>query len=136
MILSLARERDCLKVVNDQRGCPTAAKDIAQACLGIAHRVGLDPANAPHGTFHFAGGGEATWFEFAQAIVGLAERRLGRRPEFVPIGTDEYPTPACRPADSRLDCSAIAHTYGIALTPWEQSLEKTIDEYFLNESTT
>ena len=93
-ILRLAAERDRLTIVADQRGCPTAARDIAQACLDIAMRCASEPERAPYGIYHFAGAGEATWFEFASAIVELAADRLGRTPQVVPIRTADYPTPA------------------------------------------
>ena len=126
-ILRLAAERDNLTIVADQRGCPTAARDIAQACLAIALRCASERDQLPYGTYHFAGAGEATWFEFARAIVDLAADRLGRKPQVVPIGTADYPTPALRPADSRLDCSAIVRAFGITPRPWRESLADTID---------
>jgi dTDP-4-dehydrorhamnose reductase len=130
-ILRLAAERDRLTVVSDQRGCPTAARDIAKACRDIALRCATAPGEAPYGTYHFAGAGEATWFEFAQAIVALAAGRIGRAPqaptlEIVPITTREYPTPAARAADTRLDCAAIMRVFGFALPPWRQALAETI----------
>ena len=75
-MLRLAAERDKLAVVADQRGCPTAARDIAQACLDIAVRCVSERDTTPYGTYHFAGAGEATWFEFAKTIVDLAADRL------------------------------------------------------------
>ena len=80
-ILRLAAERDHLSIVADQRGCPTAARDIAKACLDIALRCAAQPERAPYGIYHFAGEGEATWFEFARTIVDLAGDRLGRSPQ-------------------------------------------------------
>src|SRR6266481_6110945 len=84
-ILRLAAERERLTVVADQRGCPTAARDIAQAWLVIANRCALQPELMPHGIYHFAGAGEASWFEFASAIVEMAADRLGRSPEVAPL---------------------------------------------------
>jgi dTDP-4-dehydrorhamnose reductase len=126
-ILRLAAERDPLTVVADQRGCPTAAGDLAQACLNVALRCASDRDRMPYGTYHFAGAGEATWFEFASAIVDMTADRLGRKPKVTPIGTTDYPTPALRPADSRLDCSAIVRTLGITPRPWRESLADTVD---------
>src|SRR5713101_883193 len=68
-ILRLAAERERLTIVADHRGCPTAARDIAKACLDIAMRCAPEPQRAPYGVYHFAGAGEASWFEFASAIV-------------------------------------------------------------------
>jgi dTDP-4-dehydrorhamnose reductase len=126
-ILRLAAERDRLTIVADQRGCPTAARDIAQACLDIAVRCVSEGDRVPYGTYHFAGAGEATWFEFASVIVDLAADRLGRKPLVLPIRTIDYPTPALRPADTRLNCSAIVRTFGVTPRPWRQSLADTID---------
>ena len=102
-ILRLAREREQLTIVADQRGCPTAARDLAEACLDIAERCAAAPMRAPYGTYHYAGAGETTWFEFAQAIVEMVADRLRVSPRIVPIRTAEYPTPATRAADTRLD---------------------------------
>jgi dTDP-4-dehydrorhamnose reductase len=126
-ILRLAAEREQLVIVADQRGCPTAARDLAQACLDIALRCASERDRAPYGIYHFVGAGEASWFEFASAIVDLAADRLGRKPSVVPIRTIDYPTPAVRPADSRLNCEAILSAYGITPRPWRQSLTETID---------
>ena len=126
-ILRLAAERDRLTIVADQRGCPTAASDIAAACLDIAMRCGSEPERAPYGVFHFAGAGEATWFEFAKAIVEMSAERTGRSPQVVPIRTADYPTPAARAADTRLDCSLIGRAYGIKPRPWREALEETIN---------
>ena len=70
-VLQLAAKRDQLKIVADQRGCPTPARDVAETCLAIAKHCMSDPEHAPYGNFHFAGAGEASWFEFATAIIGL-----------------------------------------------------------------
>ena len=126
-ILRLAGIRDPLTIVADQRGCPTAASDIAAACLDIATRCGSEPERAPYGTYHFAGAGDATWFEFAKAVIEMSMERTGRSPQVVPIRTSDYPTPAARPADTRLDCSLIGRVYGIKPRPWRRALEETIN---------
>jgi dTDP-4-dehydrorhamnose reductase len=126
-ILRLAGERDRLNIVADQRGCPTAARDVAWACLDIALRCAAEPQRVPYGVFHYAGAGEATWFEFAQAIVGLASARTGRSPEIVPIATAQYPTPAARPEDTRLACNAVIGHFGVEVVPWRQALQDTLD---------
>jgi dTDP-4-dehydrorhamnose reductase len=126
-ILRLAGERDRLTVVDDQRGSPTAARDIARACLTIAQRCAAQPTDAPYGIYHFAGAGEATWCEFAKAIIALAADRLPKVPSVAPIRTIDYPTPAKRAADTRLDCRAVTRAFGLASRPWQEALRETID---------
>ena len=126
-ILRLAGERDRLTVVADQRGCPTAARDVARACLDIALRCASEPQRVPYGVYHYAGAGEATWREFAQAIVELTSARTGRSPEIAPIATTQYPTPAARPADTRLACNAVIGHFGVKVVPWRQALQDTLD---------
>jgi dTDP-4-dehydrorhamnose reductase len=123
-ILRLAAERDRLSIVADQRGCPTAARDVAQACLTIALHCISSPARGPYGLYHFAGAGEATWHEFAKTIVKLAH--LPRPVEVVPIRTVDYPTPAQRPADTRLDCTQVIRDFGIEPRPWRTALDETL----------
>ena len=88
----------------------------------------MAPEKAPYGLYHFAGGGEATWCEFARAIVAIAADRLGQSPPVVPIRTVDYPTPAIRAADTRLDCAAIARAFGVTPRPWLQALQGTLDQ--------
>jgi dTDP-4-dehydrorhamnose reductase len=131
-ILRLAAERERLTIVADQRGCPTSAREIAQACLDIAIRCASEPDCAPYGLYHFTGGGEATWFEFAKAIIDTA--RLPRPREVIPISSSGYPTPATRPADTRLDCTAILRDFDINMQPWRRSLAETIDRLLTHTS--
>jgi dTDP-4-dehydrorhamnose reductase len=131
-ILRLATERDRLRVVADQRGCPTAACEIAKACIDVAAVCALGPDDGPYGTYHFAGAGEATWFEFATAIVEMAAGRLGRSPRVAPIRTADYPTPASRASDTRLDCTAVRRAFGFQPRSWRRSLESTIDQLLTN----
>jgi dTDP-4-dehydrorhamnose reductase len=126
-ILRLAQERDRLTIVADQHGCPTAARDVAQACIDVALGCAEEPEGAPYGIYHFAGGGEATWFEFASTIVELAADRLHRSPHVAPIRTIDYPTPAIRPADARLDCTKILHHFDVTMRPWREALSETIN---------
>lgn len=126
-MLRLAGERDRLSIVSDQHGSPTAARDVAQACLDIALRCAETPEHARYGLYHFAGGGHASRFEFTQAIVALAKGRLGRAPEVVMGEASEHRAAAERPADTRLDCSAIANAFGVTPKPWRESLRETIE---------
>jgi dTDP-4-dehydrorhamnose reductase len=132
-ILRLTAERERLTVVADQRGCPTAARDIAKVGLDVAMRCAVEPERASYGIYHFAGAGEATWFEFAKAVVELAADRLPRSPQVLPIRAIDYPMPAARPADTRLDCTAVVRDFGLELRPWRQALADTIDRLLNNQ---
>jgi len=132
-ILKLAAKCERLTIVADQRGCPTAACDVAQVCLDLAVRCALEPDRVPYGTYHFAGAGEASRFEFAGTIVDLAADRLGQKPSVHPIRTADYSTAALRPTDSRLNCSAIISAFGISPQPWQKSLADTIDRLLTNK---
>lgn len=118
-MLRLAGERDTLKVVDDQRGTPTAARDLAGALAAIALR---DDLRERRGIYHFANRGETTWCGFAQAIFALSAARGGPSPTVLPITTSEFPTPARRPANSRLDTSRIERDFGIVPRQWEDAL--------------
>jgi dTDP-4-dehydrorhamnose reductase len=131
-ILRLAAERERLTIVADQRGCPTSAREIARTCFDIAMMCASEPDCAPYGVYHFAGAGEATWFEFAKAVVGFAQ--LPRPPEIIPISTSHYPTPAVRPADTRLDCTAVVRKFDVIMQPWPRSLAETIHRLLNNTS--
>ena len=123
-MIRLAGERPELRVVDDQFGCPTAAADIAEATIEVAAAIAA--GHARWGTFHYAGNAGTSWHGFATAIVGEAAKRTGRRPHVRPISSADYPTPARRPANSVLDCTAIADAYGIRGKPWEQGLSRII----------
>jgi dTDP-4-dehydrorhamnose reductase len=123
-IVRLAAERDRLTVVADQRGCPTAAVDVARACLDIAAHCA--EGNGSYGLYHFAGAGDASWFELAKAVIDLTIFEDRKSPLVIPIRTADYPTAAKRPADTRLDCTAISRAFGIRSQPWQQALAETI----------
>jgi dTDP-4-dehydrorhamnose reductase len=131
-MLHLGQTRDTLRVVADQQGCPTAAADLAAAILSIAARLETDGWRDDFaGVCHAAGSGETTWHGLAQAVFEEAARHGAKVPASVlPISTAEYPTPARRPANSRLDCARLEATFGIRLPHWRASLTRTIDEIF------
>jgi dTDP-4-dehydrorhamnose reductase len=126
-MLRLARERDSLRVVDDQHGCPTFAADLADAILAIARRAarGDLPSDA-FGTFHCVAAGQVTWCGFARKIVDLAAPAIGKRPPVEAIATTDYPTPAKRPANSVLDCGKLARVYGLTLRNWEAGLAEML----------
>jgi dTDP-4-dehydrorhamnose reductase len=122
-ILLLAQTRDELRIVADQHGSPTSAREFAAAILHIAPRVIAEPHVS--GTYHFTAAGATTWHGFADCIVAAAAPITGRRPQVTPIATADYPTPAKRPANSRLDCSQFVQTFGLTPRPWRDTVEAT-----------
>jgi dTDP-4-dehydrorhamnose reductase len=125
-MLRLAAERPLLRVVADQRGCPTSAAEIATALIVIARH--LERGDARWGTYHFAGASAVSWYGFAEAIFDLATPRLVARPQLVAIGTEQYPTPARRPMNSVLDCRKIKDVYGISPPAWQAALAPVIEQ--------
>lgn len=122
-MLRLGAEREELRVVADQRGCPTPAWLIADATAEIL-RQGIKES----GIRHLVAGGETTWHGFAEAIFDEAHTRglIVRRPRVVPITTADYPTRARRPAYSVLDTRRLREEYGLALPDWRQALVATL----------
>ena len=129
-MLAASRRADRLRVVADQRGCPTSADDLAAALLGIADRALAGWSEEFRGLFHACGTGETTWHGFAEAIFAAAARHGVASPVVEPIATADWPTHARRPADSRLDCGRLARVFGHGLPPWRESLGRTVDEIF------
>ena len=125
-MLRLAAERDRLQVVDDQHGCPTGAADLAAALAAIALRLARDPA-APTGTVHCVNAGHTTWRGFAEAILAGNAARGGRSVPVEGIPTAAYPTPARRPANSRLSTDSLTAAYGIVPRPWEAALDDILD---------
>ncbi|HUC17498.1 MAG TPA: dTDP-4-dehydrorhamnose reductase [Acetobacteraceae bacterium] len=122
---------DHLRVVADQCGQPTSAADLAAAILAILRRV--ESAGWQErfgGIFHAAGTGETTWHGLATAVFEEAARHGVTPPEIAPIRTEDWPTRARRPADSRLDCGRLAEIFDLRLPPWRESLHGLVDELF------
>jgi dTDP-4-dehydrorhamnose reductase len=126
-MLRVAATNPVLRVVDDQRGSPTAAADLAQALMTITVRLIEDDA-APTGTFHFSNAGATSWAGFAAEIFRQSALRGGPAAEVTPITTADYPTPAKRPANSLLSHAAIRAAYGIAPRPWQDALGDILDE--------
>jgi len=125
-MLRLAETRYEVGVVADQVGNPTSALDIADGVLAVAANLLADPAAGQRGLFHMAGAGETSWAEFAKAIFSASLAHGGPAARVNPITTADYPTPATRPANSRLDCTRLAEVHGVRLPPWQGSLEQVI----------
>jgi len=119
-MLRLGAERDRLTIVADQVGGPTCAADIADACLSIARQLAADPAKS--GSYHFSGGPDVSWADFAREIFTLA----GLGCAVADIPSSDYPTPARRPLNSRLDNSQTAAVFGIARPDWRAGLRKIL----------
>ncbi|WP_342669621.1 dTDP-4-dehydrorhamnose reductase [Azospirillum thiophilum] len=130
-MLRFGKEREEMRVVADQHGSPTAAADLAAAIVQIAGTIERTGA-AAWGTYHLTGSGYTTWHEFAEHIFQRLEERTGKRPRLTAIGTADYPTPAHRPANSRLDCSRAGEMLGVSCPPWRESVDRVIDELFTN----
>ncbi len=123
-ILRLAREREELRVVADQHGCPTYAGDIADVLLELAGRMAEIDARDAWGTYHYCGEPATTWHGFASAIVERARIREPLEVRAVTaITTTDYPTPAARPANSVLDSARLTARFGIPPRPWREGLE-------------
>lgn len=121
-MLRLSETRDQIRVVDDQIGGPTPARAIAAACITIAQTLQADPGKS--GTYHFTGAPDVSWCDFARAIFAAA----GRATCVQGIPTREYPTPASRPLNSRLDCSIIETMFNITRPDWHAGLADTLTE--------
>jgi dTDP-4-dehydrorhamnose reductase len=117
----LGQERESLKVIYDQVGTPTYARDLAKALLDIINNNGK---NIQSGIYHYSNEGVASWYDFAAAIMQLS----GLRCKVSPINTFEYPTPASRPAYCIMDKRKIKTTFGISIPYWRDSLAECIKE--------
>ena len=126
-MLRLGAERDVLNVVADQIGGPTGAAEIASACVVMARKLADDTALS--GIYHFAGAPHTSWADFARAIFEQAKLPC----VVTDIPSSAYPTPATRPLNSRMDCSATTATFGIAQPQWQSSLSAILRD-LKNES--
>jgi dTDP-4-dehydrorhamnose reductase len=121
-MLRLSETRDALNVVADQIGGPTSARAIAEACVEIAKQLESNPDKS--GTYHFSGAPDVSWAGFARETFAQA----GRNVDVTGIPSSEYPTPAVRPPNSRLDCSTTESVFGIKRPEWGVDLAKVLKE--------
>ena len=121
-MLRLSDTRDALNVVADQIGGPTPARDIAAACLQMADQLIADPSKS--GTYHYSGAPVVSWADFARAIF----EQTGKAVTVTPIPTTDYPTPAKRPLNSRMDCRATQQVFGIPRPNWREGLNMILQE--------
>jgi dTDP-4-dehydrorhamnose reductase len=126
-MLRLARERDELRVVGDQYGCPTHAGDIA-VMLVKAAQAAVSGKLAP-GIYHYAGAPACTWHQFAEQIIetAFAKGMLEKKPRVIAIATHEYPVAAERPVNSVMDCAKLNNALGIHSPQWQHGLDVLLD---------
>lgn len=137
-ILKAARERDRLRVVADQHGAPTWSRDLARMTARVIERTEQraagrelsDALSEFRGIYHASGAGETTWFGFAAEAIAMLRKREpdAKLAELDAITTAEYPTPARRPANSRLNCEKLAGTFGWKMMNWRDSLHEVMGE--------
>jgi dTDP-4-dehydrorhamnose reductase len=126
-MLRLGAECNELNIVRDQVGCPTYAQDIARCIFGLADLFQKDHFESE--IFHFCGDRTCSWYQFALAIFTAAAKKGLPTPACVKgITTEEYPTPAPRPAYSVLDCDKLTHKFGITSSDWQKAIPEVIDK--------
>lgn len=132
-MLKLAAERETLNVVSDQFGAPTSAAliaDVTAQIVGQYQRQG--PENFPFGLYHLVAGGETNWYDYARTVVAAAHeagKSLKLNTEAIhPISTSEYPVPAPRPANSRLNTEKLQTAFGLTLPSWRNGLEHVLQQ--------
>lgn len=125
-IVRLAAERDGLRVVGDQHGKPTCARELA-AAIAVAARPML-AGDMPLGTYHLAGSPACTWYDLAVRVVDQQAAYTGRRPPVTAITTAEWPSPAQRPARSVLDCTKWSTATGLPAPDWRPGVDAIVRE--------
>ncbi|MGR5522459.1 dTDP-4-dehydrorhamnose reductase [Vibrio sp. PNB22_4_2] len=122
-MLRLAANRDELSIVGDQFGGPTYAGDIAKALVEIAKTISNDKP-VEYGVYHYSGLPHVSWYEFADAIFNAAvKERIVNKPKLSSIATEQYPTPAKRPSNSKLNTRKINEAFGIEASDWAKELQ-------------
>jgi dTDP-4-dehydrorhamnose reductase len=145
-ILRLAQEREEMRIVDDQHGAPTWSRDLARLVVEVMRRIEdrsaqsgsavSEAARTVQGVYHAVNSGETTWFGFAQEFLrcfakARPEAKLAR---LVPISSSEYPTPARRPVNSRLDCGRLKEVFGLAMPAWQESAAAVVSEVVKSQS--
>lgn len=126
-MLRLAADRPALRVVDDQHGCPTSAADLAEALKTIVLRMIADET-APTGVYHFVNAGEASWADLAREVFRLSLEAGGPAAAVEGIPSEQYPTPARRPKNSRLSTAKLAADYGVEPRPWQVAVADIVTE--------
>ena len=126
-MLRLARERDEVRVVDDQRGCPTAASHIAEVVIEVAGAIASGMGDR-WGLYHYRDDEILTWYGFAERIFATAAPMLGHIPRLVAIASEDFPAAARRPANSVLDCDRIGAAFGIAPKSLATGLARHVED--------
>jgi dTDP-4-dehydrorhamnose reductase len=127
-MLRLGRERDLLKIVDDQIGAPTTSLEIARATCSVVNAVLPAASDAWAGTYHMTCGGSVSWCGFAKAIFAQGQRLLeGKTPEVLPIQSSDYPTPAKRPLNSVLSNEKLFARFKVRLPIWDAAMEEVLE---------
>ncbi|MFA9388526.1 MAG: dTDP-4-dehydrorhamnose reductase [Prolixibacteraceae bacterium] len=121
-MVQLGADKDEVKVVNDQFGSPTYARDLANTIIDIIIKSILNPQAYQPGVYHYANQGSCSWYEFAKEIFELQ----GIDCKLIPVSTAEYPTKAKRPQFSVLDTTRIRESFGIGIPNWRDSLKECL----------
>lgn len=134
-MLQLAKERDSLSVIHDQIGAPTGAELVADV---TAHALRTAMQNNVTGIYHLTASGEVSWYEYAKFVLDYAQQKgtpLKLSPSDIKaVSSTEYPTPAQRPLNSRLNTTKLQQTFNIYLPPWQNGVTHMLDEYFERKS--
>lgn len=125
-MLDLSAVRPEISVVADQTGCPTSADDISSAIITAYHSI--KQGDAAWGTYHVAGTGITTWYDFAVRVIDFQSAITGRRPHMKAITTRDYPTAAQRPQNSALSSDLFAQRFGYRARPWHLAVKQTVDQ--------
>ena len=129
-MMRLAQERERLTVINDQWGAPTGAELIADVTALALRQLHVRPQEA--GTYHLAAAGETTWFEYAKYVLALVKQAQPAIKlvvnDVAPIATMDYPTPAQRPLNSRLDTRRLRSVFGLRLPQWQEGVQRMVSE--------
>jgi dTDP-4-dehydrorhamnose reductase len=129
-MMRLAQERERLTVINDQWGAPTGAELIADVTALALRQLQMRPQDA--GTYHLAATGETTWFEYAKYVLAIVKQAQPAIKlvvnDVAPIATMDYPAPAQRPLNSRLETRRLRSVFGLRLPPWQEGVQRMVSE--------
>jgi len=125
-MINLAATQPEISVVADQTGCPTAADDVSSAIITVYQA--MQQGITAWGTYHFAGTGITTWYDFAVRVIDAQSAITGHCPQMRPISSREYPTAAQRPQNSALSSDLFARKFGYRARPWHLAVKQTVDQ--------